>query len=60
MLREQDGEVRGNLRAKDDTDVAAIARRFGGGGHKAAAGFTFHGTVAEAIATLTEILENLE
>jgi len=40
MLREQGDSVRGSLRAKDDTDVAAIAREFGGGGHRAAAGFT--------------------
>ena len=35
MLREQDGCVRGNLRAKDDTDVSELARQLGGGGHKA-------------------------
>ena len=52
MLREQEGEVRGSLRAKDGTDVAAIAREFGGGGHVAAAGFTFHGTLPEAVAAL--------
>ncbi len=40
MLREQDGVVRGNLRSKDSTDVSALARKFGGGGHTAAAGFT--------------------
>ncbi len=28
---EQDGEVRGSFRSKDDTDVAAIAGEFGGG-----------------------------
>lgn len=48
VLREQDDVVRGSLRAKDDTDVSAIAARIGGGGHRAAAGFTFHGTMAEA------------
>ncbi|MBO4352088.1 MAG: DHH family phosphoesterase [Eggerthellaceae bacterium] len=40
MLREQDGKVRGSLRAKDDTDVAMLARELGGGGHRAAAGLT--------------------
>jgi phosphoesterase RecJ-like protein len=30
--------VRVNLRSRDDVDVAAIARRFGGGGHARAAG----------------------
>lgn len=44
------GEVRGSLRAKDDdTDVAQVARYFGGGGHKAAAGFTFKGSLDEAL-----------
>lgn len=52
MLREQAGEVRGSLRAKGDADVAAIARAFGGGGHTAAAGFTFCGTLAEAVSAL--------
>jgi phosphoesterase RecJ-like protein len=49
MLREQEGCVRGSLRAKDGTDVASIARRLGGGGHRAAAGFTVHGTLQEAL-----------
>ena len=35
------GAVRGNVRAKVDwLDVSAVARTFGGGGHRAAAGFT--------------------
>ena len=49
MLREQDGLVRGNLRAKDDTDVAALARELGGGGHKAAAGFNLDMPITEAV-----------
>ena len=49
MLREQDGVVRGSLRAKDETDVASLARELGGGGHKAAAGLTLHMTIEEAI-----------
>ena len=49
VLREQDGCVRGSLRAKDATDVAQVAQRFGGGGHKPAAGFTFEGSMDEAL-----------
>ncbi len=49
ILREQDQGVRGSLRAKDDTDVAAIARTMGGGGHKAAAGFTHEGPMDQAL-----------
>lgn len=58
ILKENgEGEVRGSLRAKDDTDVARIARVFGGGGHKAAAGLTFHGSLAQACAdVLAEVL----
>lgn len=52
MLREQDGVVRGSLRAKDDADVASIAREFGGGGHRAAAGFTLNMSIEDAVATM--------
>lgn len=48
MLREQDDCIRGSLRAKDDVDVSAIARGFGGGGHVAAAGFTMHCSLDDA------------
>lgn len=41
------GKVRGNLRSKCDLDVSGIAREMGGGGHRAAAGFTATGTVDE-------------
>lgn len=54
VLREQEDVVRGSLRAKDDTDVSAIAERIGGGGHRAAAGFTFHGTMDEARALMVD------
>lgn len=49
MMREQGESVRGSLRAKDGTDVAAIAGSFGGGGHKAAAGFTADGPLEGAL-----------
>lgn len=41
LLREHGDEVRVNLRAKTTFDVGAVARAFGGGGHTAAAGFTW-------------------
>jgi hypothetical protein len=34
-----DGEVKASLRSKGSFDVAAIAVRYGGGGHRNAAGF---------------------
>ena len=56
MLREQGDVVRGSLRAKDDTDVAAIARGFGGGGHKAAAGFGLSCSIDEAKRLVDDVL----
>lgn len=52
MLREQEDCIRGSIRAKDDTNVAAIAEKLGGGGHVAAAGFTLHCTMDEALAVV--------
>jgi phosphoesterase RecJ-like protein len=50
------GVVRGNLRSKNSLDVSGVAREFGGGGHKAAAGFTIQGDIDEA---LSEVLPKL-
>ena len=44
-----DGSVRGNLRSKADWDISGVARELGGGGHKAAAGFTAKGSVDEVL-----------
>jgi bifunctional oligoribonuclease and PAP phosphatase NrnA len=41
-------EYRVSLRSKGAIDVAAVARQFGGGGHKNASGFTVPGAYAEA------------
>jgi phosphoesterase RecJ-like protein len=39
-----DGQLKGSLRTtRDDVDVSAIAKSYGGGGHKKAAGFTTKG-----------------
>lgn len=63
MLREQEAGavVRGSLRAKDDTDVASVARELGGGGHRAAAGFTLSVSngLEEAVALMSERLTRL-
>lgn len=57
ILREQDDCVRGSLRAKDNTDVSAIAKKVNGGGHKAAAGFTLETSLEEAKTIMSELLE---
>ena len=47
-----EGKVRVSMRSKSEAaDVAAICQRFGGGGHKLAAGARVRGTLAEVEAT---------
>jgi phosphoesterase RecJ-like protein len=58
LVREaRPGKVRASLRSKGGVDVAAIAQRFGGGGHRAAAGASFDGPVEEAERMLVEAFE---
>ncbi len=52
VLKETPDGIRASLRSVADTDVAAMAKRFGGGGHSRAAGFTAPGTVPEVLAAL--------
>lgn len=60
FLRESEpGVVRGNLRSKGSIDISGIAVELGGGGHAAAAGFTFHGEVSEAAELVLPKLEAL-
>ena len=50
FLREQDGgRVKASLRSKGDFDVNEFARRFGGGGHRKAAGFERPGPFAAVV-----------
>ena len=53
-----DGKVRGNLRAKGNHDVSAVARMMGGGGHRAAAGFTVEGSVDDALCKVLPLLRD--
>jgi phosphoesterase RecJ-like protein len=50
----RDGSVRASLRSRADVDVQAVARIFGGGGHRNAAGCTIPGTLSEARRALLE------
>ncbi|MFW6162906.1 MAG: DHH family phosphoesterase [Planctomycetota bacterium] len=50
LFRERpDGGTRVSLRSKDDLDVSALAARFGGGGHRQAAGIALDDPPATAI-----------
>jgi phosphoesterase RecJ-like protein len=45
LFRERDGRVKVSLRGKGETDVRQIAARFGGGGHRNAAGCSVAGSL---------------
>jgi bifunctional oligoribonuclease and PAP phosphatase NrnA len=47
FIEQPDGRVKVSWRAQDKKDVSEIAQRFGGGGHRAAAGAEILGTLAE-------------
>ena len=53
------GRVRGNLRSKGPLDVSEIAHAFGGGGHVAAAGFTYEGSVEDTLNRALPMLAHL-
>jgi bifunctional oligoribonuclease and PAP phosphatase NrnA len=57
MLREpKSGKIRCSIRSRGTYDVAAVAREFGGGGHKNAAGCTFETTLSEAEDALVQVM----
>ena len=49
-----DGIVRVSMRSKYDVDVRAVANRYGGGGHKNAAGFTVDGPLEQVRPAILE------
>ena len=50
ILSERDGIVKGSLRTlQDDVDVAAMAQKFQGGGHRKAAGFSLKGGLEKEV-----------
>jgi len=57
FMRElDDGRVRVSMRSKGKINVAAIAGRLGGGGHKNAAGCTLRGPLADVLEEIPELL----
>ncbi len=57
VREESETSCTGSLRSITDLDVAAIARMFGGGGHKRAAGFFIERSYTEVYAQLTTVIE---
>ncbi|MGI6221177.1 MAG: DHH family phosphoesterase [Coriobacteriales bacterium] len=60
LIRGRETDVRCSIRAKRDVDVAAIAEGFGGGGHRAAAGFNIECSLAEGIERVAEAMAEVE
>jgi len=61
LLRERpEGDTKVSLRSRGEVDVEKVARRFGGGGHKNAAGFVLEGKPSanrdQVVSSLAEIL----
>jgi phosphoesterase RecJ-like protein len=57
LLKEEgDGRVRVSARSNDRFDCNTFARRFGGGGHPAASGFTMRATLGDAPHLLSDAL----
>jgi bifunctional oligoribonuclease and PAP phosphatase NrnA len=52
------GIYRTSLRSKGDVNVARIAEKFGGGGHRNAAGCTLRGDLEEAERTIVRLLQD--
>ncbi len=51
-----DGTWKGSFRSKGDTDVGAVAKKLGGGGHRLAAGFSLKPPLEDAVETVREAL----
>jgi bifunctional oligoribonuclease and PAP phosphatase NrnA len=57
VLKEQvAGGFKVSLRSRGNTDVSAVAARFGGGGHRLAAGYTSKGSLEESATALIAAL----
>jgi phosphoesterase RecJ-like protein len=58
LLKEHGPSVfKGSLRSRGKVDVGRVAGALGGGGHRNAAGFTFHGSPEAAVAAVQELLD---
>jgi len=57
ILKEtKEGKIKGSFRTtRDDTDVSALAKKMGGGGHKKAAGFSVIGTIEEVLKKIIDL-----
>jgi phosphoesterase RecJ-like protein len=59
IKQQRDGNFKVSLRSKGQTDVGAVAKAFGGGGHRLAAGYTSYTGVAETVRRVEEVLRSV-
>lgn len=57
LVEQRTGQVKASLRSRGPVDVSRIAERFGGGGHRQAAGATLEGPLADAQARVLEAMK---
>ena len=57
IKQQRDGRFKVSLRSRGGHDVAVVASRFGGGGHRLAAGYTSPHGLARTVETLTSALQ---
>ena len=60
LMRGRKDDIRCSIRSKGAYDVSGFARQFGGGGHRAAAGFTVEGHIEQEKSMIVSALEELE
>ena len=58
IKQQRDGNFKVSLRSKGETDVGAVAKAFGGGGHRLAAGYTSFTGLAETVRRVEEELRS--
>ena len=56
VKQQRDGRFKVSLRSRGGHDVAAVASRFGGGGHRLAAGYTSNQALAATVESLRALL----
>ncbi len=59
LTETEHGELKGSLRSVGDVDVASVAKKFGGGGHKNAAGLKLREPFADALKKVVNELGKL-
>ena len=59
LRQEPDGKIKMSVRAVPGCDAAAICQKFGGGGHKGAAGASMDLSMEEAVAAVTAAMPKL-